>query len=177
MEPATETVPTVLFGRPGKKRKVYRHRHETEGGPETKTDSQAAPLLPRPVSVRDNTTEDDGPGADAQGPGDKKEDGGAEDENDRRGSDRSEDDSDELASMTVAELMRRRKVRRPKLGGVEFRGGEGGPSSSSPNVGERLGDFNFDSLDMSLDMAVPTDIGLRFAPQTGLIGDVVNKHM
>ncbi|EFW99640.1 mRNA splicing factor RNA helicase [Grosmannia clavigera kw1407] len=181
----TGAVPTVLFGRPGKKRKVYRQRHETEGGPETKIDGHAVTLLPRPVSISDNAAKDDTSGSDGQRPAETTEDARADieiengdrDGDDNRDSDESEVDADELASITLAELMRLRKGRRPKMGGVEFRGDEGGPSSLLQNMGNRLGDFNFDNLDMSLDMSVPMDIGLRFAPQTGLIGDVVNKHM
>ncbi|OAA56580.1 mRNA splicing factor RNA helicase [Niveomyces insectorum RCEF 264] len=175
----TSTPIPVLFGRPGKKRKIYRQRPETaaeepsaspaatEDG--AKADDATTPALPQPVtrlggSEGDTIKDDDGGG-----------DSGSASDGDGNAS---EDDAVEL---TVAALIRRRKARRQKLGGVEFRVGEEGGSHSSADRSLALrtgGDFDLDEAGMDMDFSSePIPVGLRFAPQTGLIGELVNKHM
>ena len=91
------------------------------------------------------------------------------------GNETGEEDGDAVG-VAVAELIRRRKQRKQKMGGVEFRD-DSGPRASGERslVPSRFGDVDLDDVD--LDLSEPIHMGMRFAPQTGLIGDVVNKHM
>ncbi|KAK4449432.1 hepatocellular carcinoma-associated antigen 59-domain-containing protein [Podospora aff. communis PSN243] len=85
-----------------------------------------------------------------------------------------EDDSEERS---VAEALRLRNARKHRNGGVVFRAG---PSSNWEGSG--MTDENpersmviHDSADG--DSAILGGITQRFAPQTGLVGELVNKHM
>lgn len=174
--------PPVLFGRPGKKRKIYRQRHEADGDSVPKTDaSEKTPVVsPQPDAAEGavQRLQRGGEGADhSDKESPESEGGGADDDNDDDDDD--DDDgrsgSDSRAGLTVAELVRRRKARRPRLRGMEFRGGDATRQAALAESLDRFDEFDLDSLDIEL--AGPIDMGLRFAPQTGLIGDVVNKHM
>ncbi len=137
--------PQVLF-RPGKKRKIYRHR--TDG---------------------------------AEGQGDLN---GSAGETSEAGADTkakiSDDDEDTSAAgtaLSVAEALRLRNARRRRLGGVEFRRedvprtdflGENSETSLALRDGE---------VDTNPGAEAAMSISTRFAPETGLIGELVNKHM
>ncbi|KAK3937121.1 hepatocellular carcinoma-associated antigen 59-domain-containing protein [Diplogelasinospora grovesii] len=77
---------------------------------------------------------------------------------------------------SVAEVLRLRNARKSRLGGVAFRPG-GSSSQDNPST-----DHNTEQS-MVLHTINPREtmamggITKRFAPQTGLVGDVVNKHM
>lgn len=173
-----EALPTVVFGRAGKKRKAYRQRGAAESTPTDepiataqspeKTDitaqETATPTEPRPTSAdNDEKTIPEKDGDAKDGPSD---DSAAEDEG---------EDEDDAAGISVAELIRRRKTRKPKIGGVGFRDEDTEPSSSSTAL-SRYADMAVD--DMDLDFASdPMAMGVQFVPQTGMIGELVNKHM
>jgi len=76
--------------------------------------------------------------------------------------------------LSVAEVLRLRNARKHKLGGVGFRAGLGSHADDAENaLVVRDG----------TDSATPEDstiiggVEKRFAPQTGMVGELVNKHM
>lgn len=72
------------------------------------------------------------------------------------------------ASVNLAEILRLRKQRRPKLGGVEFRA-EGPRRDTEMEEDERGGEREEDT---------GAGVGGRFAPQTGVVGmGDVDRHM
>ncbi|KAI1083089.1 hypothetical protein F5B20DRAFT_445464 [Whalleya microplaca] len=79
--------------------------------------------------------------------------------------------------LSVAEVLRRRNARKSRLGGVRF----GGDSNSR---GDAAADGEVDDLSLmireeenrALDMST-IGVNKRFAPQTGLSGELVNRHM
>lgn len=82
-----------------------------------------------------------------------------------------DDTASEIEGLSVAEVLRLRNARKSRLKGVEFRP-EGAPKDETP--GEA-------SLVPKDDAQGPeaTEFGMsrRFAPQAGLVGELVNKHM
>ncbi|CAK7236259.1 hypothetical protein SEUCBS140593_009558 [Sporothrix eucalyptigena] len=143
-------VPTLVFGRSSKKRKAYRQR-----GAEPTTADEPVATTPGSLSKEKEeatATEKD-----------------PEDTNGTTAADQKDDDDDKKdvddEGITVAELIRRRKARKPRIGGVEFRDGDE-PSSQSV-VPSRYDDIDFDDMPM----------GVQFVKQTGMIGQLVNKHM
>jgi len=74
----------------------------------------------------------------------------------------------EGARVSVSEILRLRKMRRPKTGGVEFK-------ASAALVKDQDGELVRDETSTEL---VSTDGSAvrKFAPQTGMVGDI-NKHM
>jgi hypothetical protein len=146
--------PQVIF-RPGRKRKAYRQRAEEmepplgggENSPSVTQTSFGATISP-----------DDMPKGDAIDLGhiEPSEEG-----------------------LSVAEVIRLRNARKARLGGVAFRAGPT-MSRAEQKVAE---DSNSDYclvLHSSSETPVNSLIGgvtRRFAPQTGLVGELVNKHM
>ena len=76
----------------------------------------------------------------------------------------------EGATVSMAEILRLRKQRRPKVGGVEFRA-EGKPMRNEEGALVVMKEAEEEGRDEA-----PMDVAHRFAPQTGTVGDV-NKHM
>lgn len=142
--------PAVVF-RPGKKRKAYRQRSE---------DSEA----PTPEPSNEKSTVTSGKGDD-----------GSLEARDTPQLDLTEE------GLSVAEVIRRRNARKARLGGVAFRAEPASKSAAQDAaVAHEL------STDQSLVAheggggAVDTSTGgivKRFASQTGLVGELVNKHM
>ncbi|KAL1843162.1 hypothetical protein VTJ49DRAFT_2912 [Mycothermus thermophilus] len=155
----SEAIPQVVF-RAGKKRKAYRQRAEE---PETTT-------------VADNR--------------EISTDGAAGSPKDGAPAERTTEQDDSEAGLPVSEVLKLRNARKPKLAGVEFRAGPSGLGSTSGSgddyraTSEETADrralvlHGGDSADAS-DAApvVLPHISDRFAPQTGLVGELVNKHM
>jgi len=74
--------------------------------------------------------------------------------------------------VSVAEAIRLRNARRLKHRGVEFRQDAGSGLASDMNAERGLV-----LLKDGEQVAPPAGITGRFAPQTGIIGELVNKHM
>lgn len=186
----------MLFGRPSKKRKVYRQR----GTDVTNTDALAAgsrdedenksklgiePVATdlRPVQYGAGARATSDPAETAKDDDRGRRDDDSDEEGSGSGGDKSGDEhgEDDHVGAVVAELIRRRKARRPKIGGVEFRDGDEPllrPTSSDRSlVRPRFSDLDMDDMDLGGQLTEPIHMGLRFAPQTGMIGDLVNKHM
>ncbi len=91
--------------------------------------------------------------------------------------DASIEDEAEEDGLSVAEVLRRRQARKARLRGVEFRSEDtsrSGPAGDSYNQALVLRDAAAAGI-----VSAETSPGMnrRFAPQTGLVGDVVNRHM
>ncbi|KAL2019221.1 hypothetical protein VTK56DRAFT_9948 [Thermocarpiscus australiensis] len=77
--------------------------------------------------------------------------------------------------LSVAEVLRLRNSRKHKHGGVEFRAG---PSSyGDENTEQSLVLHDSAEAQQGAESALVGGITKRFAPQTGLVGELVNKHM
>lgn len=140
--------PQVVF-RAGKKRKIYRQRSEESDSPTTEIANESSAVATGPS---------DGISLESQEPPHL-------------------DSPDE--GLSVAEAIRRRNARKARLGGVAFRAT---PPSRNEDVGPE-GDRNTDqSLVVHEEGGGAVDISTggivkRFASQTGLVGELVNKHM
>jgi hypothetical protein len=140
--------PQVVF-RAGKKRKVYRHRSEEVDSPTSEIANETSAVASGP-SGGNSLESQEPPHLDSPGEG-----------------------------LSVAEAIRRRNARKARLGGVAFRAA---PTSRNEDVGPE-GDHSTDqSLVAHEDGGGAVDISTggivkRFASQTGLVGELVNKHM
>jgi hypothetical protein len=79
---------------------------------------------------------------------------------------------------SVAEVLRLRNLRKQRHGGVAFRAGPYGYGDDSSATAENSEQSMVlhDSADAD-DSGILGGITQRFAPQTGLVGELVNKHM
>ncbi|PSR76884.1 hypothetical protein BD289DRAFT_378375 [Coniella lustricola] len=77
-------------------------------------------------------------------------------------------ESTETEGLSVAEIKRLRNARKSKLKGVEFR-----PESAKSEAAPMESSFGLQ------DDSEPVEVGVarRFAPQAGIVGELVNKHM
>lgn len=82
---------------------------------------------------------------------------------------REDDGTSETEGLSVAEVLRLRNSRKSKLKGVEFR----------PEAPPKDGAFTGPSPVPKDEVAEALELGMsrRFAPQAGLVGELVNKHM
>ncbi|CAK7214389.1 hypothetical protein SCUCBS95973_002130 [Sporothrix curviconia] len=184
-------LPALVFGRSSKKRKSYRQRGTDPTEPTADEPVATAPGSPSKAEKDEavaSATRRPGPTAE-DGDNERKEtiddchgrrkddDGGGDDDDckaekiekiEKNGGTDSEDEG-----VSVAELRRRRKARKP-ISGVTFRGEDGKPSASSA-TNARL-DHALDSMELDLaNDSMP--MGVQFVKQTGMIGQLVNKHM
>lgn len=197
-EAEQEAVPQVLF-RAGKKRKAYRQReHDNGDGVAVVVDDHSdratseqlvSPLVDVHSATRQATISPVAPGCT---PSRRNSDDGG-----RRKDEESADDdeeNEEEAGLSVAELLRRRNARRAaaRLRGVEFRPDSAGgvTSALSPTSGDDDGgrtlvvppggseELRSPGL-VAVDGSGPGGIPLakQFAHQTGMVSQVVNKHM
>ncbi|KAI1659890.1 hepatocellular carcinoma-associated antigen 59-domain-containing protein [Daldinia decipiens] len=151
-------VPQVIFR--GKKRKTYRQRAEPADDDDER--SRCADT-PRPEGT---PTASDTPGkAEVATPI------------------QSEGAEDEEKGLSVAEVLRLRNARKARLGGVKFGAGSNyGSNDAAAAVANGFGD-GLDDLSLmireeenkALDIAA--GVKKRFAPQTGMAAELVNKHM
>lgn len=157
--PSTQlSEPQLPAFRPGKKRKIhYRHRSGDEDDNSPPLDAQpstaaAAALSPPPADPREPPTS--APDADAD----------------------AADSAAEEGRSAVSEALRLRHARRARLGGVAFRAGPTprGDADAEGEAGQGL--VLHDGGTAGNQVAVGA-ISKRFAPQTGLVGELVNKHM
>ncbi|KAI1209100.1 uncharacterized protein F4807DRAFT_461219 [Annulohypoxylon truncatum] len=150
--------PQVIFR--GKKRKTYRQRAEPTSDTninnnnvnEDASPATTAAEAPQPATASPNLTE--APTTTTATEEEEKESG-----------------------LTVSEVLRLRNARKARLGGVKF----GGPTSDAPpsaTATEMLDDLSLmirEEEGKVLDVAA--GVQKRFAPQTGLSTELVNKHM
>lgn len=80
---------------------------------------------------------------------------------------REDDANSETEGLSVSEVLRLRNARKSKLKGVEFR-----PEKQDSAVAEP-GPVPKDDVNEALELGMSR----RFAPQAGLVGELVNKHM
>ncbi|CAK7271863.1 hypothetical protein SEPCBS57363_004839 [Sporothrix epigloea] len=173
-----EAQPTLVFGRSSKKRKAYRQR----GFEATTPAGEVSTIPPGNPPRRD---EGDETSANAQARESAADNGrNSREKGDDNGHDRIKDSAGEPGvdnsnidaedeETSVAELIRRRKARKP-ISGVTFHD-EDGPPPSSSTLQARL-DQAVDNMELDLASdAMP--MGVQFVKQTGMIGQLVNKHM
>ena len=138
---ADVTEPQVPAFRPGKKRKVYRHRAE---------DTDDSPLDAPVLTPQLPSTSDARPSDDATATADTDE------------------------HLPVSSILRLRQARKSRLGGVAFRAGSTRGGDEQPqNTEQSLVPHEAPSAENP----IVGGITKRFAPQTGLVGELVNKHM
>ncbi|KAI1107886.1 hepatocellular carcinoma-associated antigen 59-domain-containing protein [Jackrogersella minutella] len=143
--------PQVVFR--GKKRKTYRQR------PEPASDTE------EPKSVEAPQREKSATASDAPTPT------------------QSEDATEEEKGLSVAEILRLRNARKARLGGVKFGAGSNHTSGDATaaaiaEAGDGLDDLSLmirEEENKALDIS--SSVKKRFAPQTGLATEIVNKHM
>ncbi|KAI1096077.1 P-loop containing nucleoside triphosphate hydrolase protein [Rostrohypoxylon terebratum] len=147
----TQVQPQVVFR--GKKRKTYRQRAEPTSEDITIANEASTPTT---VEAQQSAIASPKNQAEATTTEEEKESG-----------------------LSVSEVLRLRNARKARLGGVKF-GGHAPNSSDAPKSdnGEAFDDL---SLMIREEEAKVTDIAAgvqkRFAPQTGLSTELVNKHM
>ncbi|KAL2154061.1 hypothetical protein VTH82DRAFT_2737 [Thermothelomyces myriococcoides] len=85
--------------------------------------------------------------------------------------------------LSVAEVLRRRNARKHKHGGVGFRAGPSAPGTGDAVTNEENTERglvlrgNTDTAEQGPEATIVGGIEKRFARQTGLVGDLVNKHI
>ncbi|KAI5918505.1 hypothetical protein F4810DRAFT_691711 [Camillea tinctor] len=166
---ATAPTPPIVF-RGGKKRKFYRQRAETDKDNETSrqhseeaqiqttgTTTTTAPLPPTQSPVAEAS-----PSSSAALPITAAVDENAEEE-----------------GLSVAEVLRLRNARKSKLrGGVTFGGSDSNSRGDAPSDAyeDELSRMIREEENRALDIS-NVGVNKRFAPQTGLAVEIVNKHM
>jgi len=145
--------PPVVF-RPGKKRKAFRKRIEEDEPTDSNADATPTTSTPQPVAAN---------GAPASGDQDSDDDQGAG------------------GGLSVAEVIRRRNARKQRHGGVAFRATPfSQPDSVIPDNShnnEQGMVLHDDTAANPEESAIIGGITKRFAPQTGLVGELVNRNM
>jgi hypothetical protein len=90
-------------------------------------------------------------------------------------------EAEDEEELSVAEVLRLRNSRKHKHGGVGFRAGpsgaDGDREASEENTEQSLVLHGSADAQQGAEAAVIGGISKRFAPQTGLVGELVNKHM
>lgn len=186
----------ILFRR-GKKRKTYRQRandndndnDETAAASSSASASASAPADQKPTAEDDGTaatvaTAAEAANATASEPEAAQTSGGGDDDDD--------DDADEKG-LSVAEVLRLRNARRTKLRGVELRADVGPPPKEDNDAAEADaadkdetalvaggvvggGGMTLAAPSLSADK-IAGGVGKRFSAQTGLVVELVNRHM
>lgn len=92
-------------------------------------------------------------------------------ESDSRPQDGNDKGTSETEGLSVAEAIRLRNTRKSRLKGVEFRpeGASKEESLAEHTLANRDDEHGPDAMEYSMSS--------RFAPQAGLVGELVNKHM
>ncbi|KAF7894385.1 uncharacterized protein EAF01_009836 [Botrytis porri] len=156
--PISNPDPIPLF-RPSKKRKIYRQRHQDDND-EIKTEISTSAPAPTAAAIPTEQSLDELIASNSIPI--KKEEG-------------DEEDGMEETSLNISEILRLRKQRK-KIGGVEFKAES---KIRDGNDDEGNGDTLVRYEDKDAEEAQPEG-GLslrRFAPQMGVVGSGVDKHM
>ncbi|KAI2629603.1 hypothetical protein GGR54DRAFT_585731 [Hypoxylon sp. NC1633] len=159
--PASEATPEPPVVFRGKKRKTYRQRAEATGNDEV-SKSVSTPQTEQPTTTSDSPPKPDGTASTPI----QSEDAVEEEEK----------------GLSVAEILRRRNVRKSRLGGVKFGAGNnhspGDATAATADRGNTLDDLTLmirEEENKAMDIAA--GVKKRFAVQTGLATEVINKHM
>jgi hypothetical protein len=147
-EEGPEAAQTVLF-RPSKKRKIYRQR--------ANEDDPSSPTTPIPNATIETLVS--APSAAAAEYGRNAMD--------------SDEGEVEGAQVSMAEILRLRKLRKHRIGGVEFR--VAAPVGGSTDA-DSLALVHRDEAQRQEEEVSGSGVVRRFAKQTGMVGDV-DKHM
>lgn len=162
-EPSTEKPsegPPVVFRRGKKKKAAYRQRDN-----EASDDGVAVPTTTADAPT--GTSQCAAAGPDSSAPANvhiKKEDSDDEKEHLDEGED---------AGLSVAEVLKLRNARKAKTRGVDLRADSGSKVVDEPTSTELVVKEEMPSPAA----AVVAGLGRRFAAQTGLVGELVNRHM
>ena len=141
---------TILF-RPSKKRKIYRQRaadSSHNGDANEETSSPPTTIAPAPAEQSlDELIASSAPNT---------------------------EEDVEGTPVSISEILRLRKLRKPRVGGVEFRVESGGAKTEGAEGGQaqqivRREEEEVEEVQSGLEVR-------RFAKQTGMVGDL-NKHM
>ncbi|KAL8359686.1 hypothetical protein RB598_008183 [Gaeumannomyces tritici] len=190
--PAEAAEAPILFRR-GKKRKTYRQR----AGDDDNNDEALAAAAPKPTAAE--ADDDDTSAKSAPAPAAAAADTSAGGEPEAPNSDaeeEEEEEEEEEKGLSVAEVLRLRNARRTKLRGVELRADVGPPrdddnyAAAAAAAAAAAEADAAENAEMALVVAaaggltvpVSTDkiaggVGKRFSAQTGLVGELVNRHM
>ncbi len=166
----------------GKKRKAYRQRTETRGdnnnnnNDNDNNDNNDAPRAPSVDPASNMSAPLNPPSAFPDAPGAAA--------TSQRG--REEDGAEEESGLSVAEVLRLRNLRKSRLGGVKFSVADSAPPMTAAG-GEEDGNNYDDELSLMIreeesrvlerSSSAAAGVTKRFAPQTGLSGELINKHM
>ncbi|KAI0176417.1 hepatocellular carcinoma-associated antigen 59-domain-containing protein [Hypoxylon sp. FL1284] len=88
---------------------------------------------------------------------------------------RGDDAAEGETGLSVAEVLRLRSARKSRLGGVKFGAGNTTSGDAAAEALDELSLMIREEESKALDVA--SSVKNRFAPQTGLAADIVNKHM
>ncbi|RYO77711.1 hypothetical protein DL764_010185 [Monosporascus ibericus] len=195
MDTETAPLPQVVFR--GKKRKAYRQRAEAEDEPTptphasttiaSKSTRDNTPSVPQPLSASPDAAVQGGEGDASATTATAAAAAAAT----ATAAVAKEEEEDEEVGLSVAEVLRLRNLRRSKLGGVKFsandaltRGAGDAPAEEQQQEGmnDELSLMIREEESRVLERSRTTaaaiaDAGKRFAPQTGLSGELINKHM
>ncbi|KAI1806456.1 hepatocellular carcinoma-associated antigen 59-domain-containing protein [Daldinia bambusicola] len=162
-------VPPVIFR--GKKRKTYRQRTESTATDDDQNERSKSIETPQ---LEDGTpTAQDAPvKSEATATTSTTQNSNAEEEEEK--------------GLSVAEVLRLRNARKARLGGVKFGAGSsnsthasnGDTATATGTTGDGLDDLSLmirEEENKALDIVA--GVKKRFAPQTGMAAEVVNKHM
>ena len=187
MDTETATTPAeppvqVVFR--GKKRKAYRQRTETEDNDINSSNNDASPALTAVDQARNTSVS-------ANDPSPASPSNAIDAITVPQGSREDENAAEDEKGLSVAEVLRRRNVRKSRLGGVKFSatdsallgagsaaGGEyNGNATSSNNDDLSLMIREEESRVIERSSTAAAGVNRRFAPQTGLSSELINKHM
>ncbi|KAL7629208.1 hypothetical protein AAE478_000728 [Parahypoxylon ruwenzoriense] len=168
---AAEATPELQVVFRGKKRKTYRQRAEPD---EINNNGEESKVATGPQPQDTTTLALDAP--------DRKAPVAAAPANQSENTSKEEEEG-----LSVAEALRLRNARKSRLGGVKFGGGSSSASGDATTAAaaaegsEVLDDLSLmirEEESKAMDMSAATaGVKNRFAPQTGLATELVNKHM
>ncbi|KAJ8120522.1 hypothetical protein ONZ43_g2789 [Nemania bipapillata] len=147
--PATEAPRPIVFR--GKKRKTYRQRLGAEAEDETPTAAPIDPVLNAPNATSTAQTLTPNPIATS--------------------SDKEQDEA-----LSISEALRLRNTRKSRLRGVTFGADNNTQTGRADGEDDELSQMIREEEKKAMEQSI-TAANKRFAPQTGLSGEIVNKHM
>lgn len=166
-EPAVAAPPPVLF-RASKKKRAFRQRADDDDDAKPAAQTGAAVTLntgsDATATCQDATSTTEpavsGTVATATAAATKR------DENDK-----------ETGGLSVAEVLRLRNAKKHRLGGVAFRAGDEAGAATTVQNSEQAMVLHGGGEVQQQEAAILGGVAKRFAPQTGMVGELVNKHM
>lgn len=169
-EPAAAAPPPPVFFRAGKKKRAFRQRAEETDEPAAQTDLSATVIN----TSSDATTPIDQAGTSSSEPAVS----GTVAAPMTTATTKHDDDKDESGGLSVAEVIRLRNAKKHRLGGVAFRAGDESSPTPQQQNGEQAMVLHDGAGNGEVQKAVMLGgVNERFAPQTGMVGELVNKHM